>query len=161
MRLTNRRPTARTYRSRCAQTRMVPRVVQPTWSSRGRMPLKERARRAKMALARKGHQGLARLRLNTQYPSGGTLGNHGILTLSRSLVWDQLMSHSMHVVWVWTAWLFHTCRIALAMLAFYRNAISPLMPSNCRYLPSCSVYSIESYKAFGEHTRVVLVCLSP
>ncbi|PNW70447.1 hypothetical protein CHLRE_17g720183v5 [Chlamydomonas reinhardtii] len=40
-------------------------------------------------------------------------------------------------------------RTALSMLAFYRNVMSPLMPSTCRFLPSCSNYSIESYKKFG------------
>lgn len=40
-------------------------------------------------------------------------------------------------------------RIALGMLQFYRQGISPLMPSSCRYLPSCSEYSIASYKKFG------------
>lgn len=41
-------------------------------------------------------------------------------------------------------------RMALAMLAFYRNGISPLMPSSCRYIPTCSNYSIDSYKKFGK-----------
>lgn len=36
------------------------------------------------------------------------------------------------------------------MLAFYRNALSPLMQPSCRYLPTCSNYSIESYKRFGK-----------
>ncbi|GLC43597.1 hypothetical protein PLESTB_000398200 [Pleodorina starrii] len=40
-------------------------------------------------------------------------------------------------------------RAALSALAFYRGVLSPLMPSTCRFLPSCSVYSIESYKKFG------------
>ncbi|GFR50595.1 hypothetical protein Agub_g12870, partial [Astrephomene gubernaculifera] len=40
-------------------------------------------------------------------------------------------------------------RAALSLLAFYRNVMSPLMPSTCRFLPSCSVYSIEAYKSYG------------
>jgi hypothetical protein len=44
-----------------------------------------------------------------------------------------------------------SCRIALSMLNFYRKGISPLMPKACRYVPSCSEYSIDAYKTYGEH----------
>lgn len=47
-------------------------------------------------------------------------------------------------------------RVALGMLAFYRNGISPLMQPSCRYIPSCSVYAIESYKRFGGSKGTVL-----
>ncbi|KAG2493859.1 hypothetical protein HYH03_008075 [Edaphochlamys debaryana] len=47
-------------------------------------------------------------------------------------------------------------RIALSMLGFYRSALSPLMPSTCRFLPTCSNYSIESYKKFGVTKGTVL-----
>lgn len=47
--------------------------------------------------------------------------------------------------------IFALCRVALAMLAFYRSALSPLMQSTCRYQPTCSNYSIESYKKFGTY----------
>ncbi|KAL0916220.1 hypothetical protein M5K25_013713 [Dendrobium thyrsiflorum] len=40
-------------------------------------------------------------------------------------------------------------RAALSMLKFYRSEISPLLPSSCRYVPSCSVYSMEAYKKYG------------
>ena len=36
------------------------------------------------------------------------------------------------------------------MLRFYKNSISPNMASSCRYLPTCSEYSMMSYKQFGE-----------
>ena len=39
--------------------------------------------------------------------------------------------------------------VALALLAFYRREISPLMPKSCRFIPSCSEYSIEAFKRFG------------
>ena len=42
------------------------------------------------------------------------------------------------------------------MLAFYRNALSPLMQPSCRYVPTCSNYSIESYKKFGEFRTLIL-----
>ncbi|GIL76475.1 hypothetical protein Vretimale_6012 [Volvox reticuliferus] len=47
-------------------------------------------------------------------------------------------------------------RAALALLGFYRGVLSPLMPSTCRFLPTCSVYSIESYKKFGVARGTVL-----
>jgi hypothetical protein len=52
-------------------------------------------------------------------------------------------------------------RAALAALAFYRNVLSPLMPSTCRFLPSCSVYSIESYKRFGALRMQLRARLAP
>ncbi len=36
------------------------------------------------------------------------------------------------------------------MLSFYRKGISPLMPKSCRFVPSCSEYSIDAYKTYGE-----------
>jgi putative component of membrane protein insertase Oxa1/YidC/SpoIIIJ protein YidD len=36
------------------------------------------------------------------------------------------------------------------MLNFYRKGISPLMPKACRYVPSCSEYSIDAYKQYGD-----------
>ena len=32
---------------------------------------------------------------------------------------------------------------------FYRYSISPLLPSSCRYTPSCSQYTIEAVKKHG------------
>lgn len=32
---------------------------------------------------------------------------------------------------------------------FYRYSISPLLPSSCRYTPSCSQYTIEAVKKYG------------
>jgi putative membrane protein insertion efficiency factor len=40
-------------------------------------------------------------------------------------------------------------RVALAALSWYRLFLSPLMPNTCRFLPSCSQYSIEAYKQYG------------
>ncbi len=47
-------------------------------------------------------------------------------------------------------------RVALGLLAFYRSAISPLMAPSCRYQPTCSEYSIQSYKKFGVWQGTVL-----
>lgn len=39
--------------------------------------------------------------------------------------------------------------IAILLVLLYQWVISPFIPSRCRFYPSCSNYSIESYKRFG------------
>jgi len=40
-------------------------------------------------------------------------------------------------------------RIALALIRFYRAAVSPLSPPACRYYPSCSAYAAEAIERYG------------
>ncbi|KAF5202516.1 hypothetical protein FRX31_007897 [Thalictrum thalictroides] len=40
-------------------------------------------------------------------------------------------------------------KAALSMLKFYKREISPLMPNSCRYVPTCSEYSMEAYNRYG------------
>ncbi|CAN6471765.1 unnamed protein product [Victoria cruziana] len=40
-------------------------------------------------------------------------------------------------------------KAALSLLRFYKREISPLLPSSCRYVPTCSEYSMEAYKKYG------------
>ncbi|KAI3750360.1 hypothetical protein L2E82_20994 [Cichorium intybus] len=40
-------------------------------------------------------------------------------------------------------------KVALSMLQFYKREISPLMPKSCRYVPTCSEYSMIAYKRYG------------
>lgn len=40
-------------------------------------------------------------------------------------------------------------RAVLAMIRFYRTAISPLRPPVCRYTPSCSAYAVEAIEVHG------------
>ncbi|KAL9266727.1 UPF0161 protein-like protein [Drosera capensis] len=40
-------------------------------------------------------------------------------------------------------------KAALSMLRFYKREISPLLPKSCRYVPSCSEYSMIAYKEYG------------
>ncbi|ESR42349.1 hypothetical protein CICLE_v10012381mg [Citrus x clementina] len=47
-------------------------------------------------------------------------------------------------------------RAALSMLSFYKREISPLMPRSCRYVPTCSEYSMQAYKKYGVVKGTVL-----
>lgn len=35
------------------------------------------------------------------------------------------------------------------IVTFYQKAISPLKPPTCRFYPTCSTYSLQSYQRFG------------
>ena len=37
----------------------------------------------------------------------------------------------------------------LALIAFYRNYISPLTPPVCRFTPTCSQYAMEAIQKYG------------
>lgn len=39
--------------------------------------------------------------------------------------------------------------IALALIRFYQRFISPLLPSSCRFEPSCSRYGYEAINRYG------------
>ena len=39
--------------------------------------------------------------------------------------------------------------LLLLPIRFYQLAISPMLPSSCRYTPTCSQYSIEAIKKHG------------
>ncbi|KAL6337356.1 hypothetical protein AAG906_036670 [Vitis piasezkii] len=47
-------------------------------------------------------------------------------------------------------------KAALSMLRFYKREISPLLPNSCRYVPTCSEYSMEAYKKYGVVKGTVL-----
>ncbi|XP_057251987.1 UPF0161 protein At3g09310 isoform X1 [Beta vulgaris subsp. vulgaris] len=47
-------------------------------------------------------------------------------------------------------------KAAISMLKFYKREISPLMPKSCRYVPSCSEYSMIAYKKYGVFKGTVL-----
>ena len=40
-------------------------------------------------------------------------------------------------------------KIMISIIKGYQFLISPLLGNSCRYLPTCSEYSIESLKTFG------------
>lgn len=37
----------------------------------------------------------------------------------------------------------------LALIRFYRKAISPYTPPMCRYIPTCSQYAMEAIEKYG------------
>ena len=39
--------------------------------------------------------------------------------------------------------------LVLAGIWLYQSAISPFIPSSCRYLPTCSHYSMEAVERYG------------
>lgn len=39
--------------------------------------------------------------------------------------------------------------VMIAMVRFYQRNISPLMGSHCRYMPTCSEYSIQAFEKYG------------
>ncbi|KAJ8570717.1 hypothetical protein K7X08_037689 [Anisodus acutangulus] len=47
-------------------------------------------------------------------------------------------------------------KAALSMLKFYKREISPVMPKSCRYVPTCSEYSMIAYKKYGVVKGTVL-----
>ncbi|WP_221793258.1 membrane protein insertion efficiency factor YidD [Oceanobacter mangrovi] len=40
-------------------------------------------------------------------------------------------------------------RCLLQLIAFYRYAISPLLPARCRFYPTCSAYAVEAIQKHG------------
>lgn len=40
-------------------------------------------------------------------------------------------------------------RLLLALIAFYRSAISPHLPPSCRYTPTCSQYAMQAIQEYG------------
>jgi putative membrane protein insertion efficiency factor len=40
-------------------------------------------------------------------------------------------------------------RIAVLMIRGYQVTVSPLLPSACRYQPTCSAYTIEAVERYG------------
>ena len=40
-------------------------------------------------------------------------------------------------------------KLLIALVRFYRRAISPLFPGCCRYIPTCSQYALEAVEKYG------------
>ena len=46
--------------------------------------------------------------------------------------------------------------VAIGLIRFYRAAISPLFPSCCRFVPTCSEYGLIAFKRYGFKKGFVL-----
>ena len=40
-------------------------------------------------------------------------------------------------------------RLLIALVRFYRTAVSPYRPPCCRYYPTCSQYALEALEKYG------------
>jgi len=40
-------------------------------------------------------------------------------------------------------------RIALGVIRFYQQTISPMLPPSCRFTPTCSQYTYEAIERYG------------
>ena len=40
-------------------------------------------------------------------------------------------------------------RVLTALIRFYQRGISPLFPSRCNYIPTCSQYALEALEKYG------------
>ena len=40
-------------------------------------------------------------------------------------------------------------KVAVMLIMFYRAAISPLFPSCCRHIPTCSEYGLQAFQRYG------------
>ncbi|KAL2554520.1 hypothetical protein Fot_08139 [Forsythia ovata] len=47
-------------------------------------------------------------------------------------------------------------KAALSMMRFYKREISPLLPKSCRFVPTCSEYSMIAYKKYGVTKGTIL-----
>lgn len=39
--------------------------------------------------------------------------------------------------------------VAMGLIQLYKALISPLLPSSCRFVPTCSEYGLQAFKRFG------------
>ncbi|MBQ7009771.1 MAG: membrane protein insertion efficiency factor YidD [Ruminococcus sp.] len=46
--------------------------------------------------------------------------------------------------------------IFILPIIFYRKIISPLFPAKCKYIPTCSTYSLEAFRKFGAVRGLIL-----
>jgi uncharacterized protein len=46
--------------------------------------------------------------------------------------------------------------IAKIFIYFYKFIISPVLPKSCRFIPSCSEYSLDAIKKYGFFNGIIL-----
>lgn len=40
-------------------------------------------------------------------------------------------------------------KLLIGIIRFYQSALSPILPSTCRYVPTCSQYGLEALQKYG------------
>lgn len=48
--------------------------------------------------------------------------------------------------------------LCVFLIMAYRAVISPLTPSSCRFVPTCSEYGLTAFRRFGFRKGLVLTC---
>lgn len=46
--------------------------------------------------------------------------------------------------------------VLMGLVFIYQKAISPVLPSSCRYTPTCSAYCMEALKKYGPFKGLLL-----
>ena len=46
--------------------------------------------------------------------------------------------------------------LLISWVKWYKNTLSPIMPPNCRFFPSCSSYSVDSLEKYGPAKGLIL-----
>ncbi len=46
--------------------------------------------------------------------------------------------------------------LAIGLILLYKTLISPLLPSSCRFIPSCSEYGLIAFRRFGFRKGFIL-----
>ena len=46
--------------------------------------------------------------------------------------------------------------IFILPIIFYRKIVSPVFPAKCKYIPTCSTYSLEAFRKFGAVRGLIL-----
>lgn len=47
-------------------------------------------------------------------------------------------------------------KLLISWIRWYRNTLSPIMPPNCRFLPSCSNYAMQAIDEQGSYRQVAI-----
>jgi putative membrane protein insertion efficiency factor len=48
--------------------------------------------------------------------------------------------------------------LVLALLKFYKGAVSPAWPSGCKFYPTCSLYAVEAVERYGPLQGLWMAC---
>lgn len=52
-------------------------------------------------------------------------------------------------VWIWKGINWFLGGIFILLIRFYKAVLSPILPSACRYTPTCSQYGLQAIRKYG------------